>query len=149
MEPEFNARFNEDLAFNMEKIALLQEGHMDLQQEHLRLTEGAIRDQEEHMRDMEVQLKRWERDHSDELKKLEEDMKVMEQKMKGFEKELKKNLQEDGYLKEKESLRHMHWHDNGDIEINDIKIKPEHAKKYRELHSRYFDHEPHGFKYEE
>jgi beta-lactamase regulating signal transducer with metallopeptidase domain len=149
MEPEFNARFNEEFDFGMEHIAHIQEGNMELQEKQLRLAELAIQDQEEHMREMEVHLKKWDREHAVEMKKLEEGMKAMEQNMKGFEKELKENLRKDGYLKETESLRHMHWKDNGDIEINDIRIKPAHAKKYRELHSRYFDHEPQGFRYEE
>jgi hypothetical protein len=81
------------------------------------------------------------------LKKLEEEMKAMDQKMKAFEKELKENLHKDGYLKENESLHHMQWDDNGDIRINDRKVKAEHAKKYREIHSKYFDSEPSGFRY--
>jgi bla regulator protein blaR1 len=148
MQPAFDAHFNQAIAFDFD-IKNLQERNMKLQEEHLKMTERAIRDQEEHMREVEAKMRDWEREHAKELKKHEEEMKVVEQKMKAFEKELKENLRKDGYLKEDISLHHMHWDDNGDIQINDIKIKSEHAKKYRELHSKYFDSEPSGFRYAE
>lgn len=149
MEPGFNASFHQDFAYNMEQIDQLNERTMQLQEKQFKLTEDAMRDHEKQMHEVEAQMKEWERGHADQMKKMEDDMKVMEQKMKAFEKELKENLRKDGYLKDNESLRQMHWNDNGDIEINDIRIKPEHAKKYRDLHTKYFDQGPNGFIYQE
>jgi hypothetical protein len=67
----------------------------------------------------------------------EERMKAFEEKNKRFEAELRAELIEDGYLQPDEKLENMHWH-NGKVEINGKKIKPEHEKKYNELHHKYF-----------
>jgi bla regulator protein blaR1 len=80
--------------------------------------------------------------HKDKLeenhKRFEERMKAFEERTHRFEEEMKEELIKDGYLEKDEKLTNMHWQ-NGSIKINGEKIKPEHEKKYNDLHKKYFE----------
>jgi bla regulator protein BlaR1 len=71
-------------------------------------------------------------------KRFEERMKAFEERTHRFEEEIKEELINDGYLEKDEKLTNMHWR-NGSIEINGKKIKPEHEKKYNDIHKKYFE----------
>ena len=63
---------------------------------------------------------------------------ALEESNRLFEDEMKEQLIKDGYLGKDEKLETMHWQ-NGKIEINGKKIKPEHEKKYNEIYDKRFE----------
>ena len=65
-------------------------------------------------------------------------MKALEESNRLFEEKMKEELIKDGYLGKDEKLETMHWQ-NGKIEINGKKIKPEDEKKYNEIHDKRFE----------
>ena len=55
-----------------------------------------------------------------------------------FEDKMREQLIKDGYLGKDEKVETMHWQD-GKIEINGKKIKPEDEKKYNEIYEKRFE----------
>ncbi|RAV99381.1 M56 family metallopeptidase [Pseudochryseolinea flava] len=88
---------------------------------------------EAHGKEMEIRS----REHAARARELEKAGKAMEAKAKEFEKELAKELVSDGYIDKTEAIKNIHWH-NGELKVNDIKIKEEHKKKYNAIHDKYF-----------
>lgn len=84
-------------------------------------------------KEMEILAK----EHHARAKEMEASAKAMEANMKKFERELFDELVQDGYLKKDEKIQNIHWH-NGSMEVNEVKIKDEHKKKYNDLHNKYF-----------
>lgn len=117
---EANARRWEEAA---KRMAERQEAQAKLSKERLQQLEEL-----QHLRHEEFEKNRAE---------FEERMKAFEEKNKRFDAELRAELIADGYLQPDERIENMHWH-NGKVEINGKKIKPEHEKKYNELHYKYF-----------
>ena len=89
------------------------------------------REHADDMREWAEKMETWQEAHREQFKELEKNFHGIEQRTKDFQKDLKKMLIKDGYLKENEELKHMHWNLNGDIEINGKKIKESDNKKYQ------------------
>ena len=83
---------------------------------------------------MENQFRYIEKQRED----VETQIKVMEENMAHFEKDLQVQLIKDGYLKSDEKVKNIHWDSDGDLEVNDIKIKESDRAKYQEIHDKYF-----------
>lgn len=145
MMEEFQEKFaqNEDAFNHLREMAL--SGHHNMEHQALAMAEQArqMREQGEHMREFESQMRDWEKENSERMKEVEENMKRLEEKMKNFSTELKKELVRDGYLNESDEINEMRWDDDGDIEVNDIRIKEADLAKYRKLHRKFFG-EGHG-----
>lgn len=141
---EMMTEFERNFALREETIAELEalnriELDFERNAQVLAQHEKSMRKHEEHMREFDEQMRDWEKKNDQHLKELEKNMKSLEEKMKNFSKKLKDELVQDGYLKESDEIREMHWDDDGNIEINDIKIKDSDLKKYRALHKKYFE----------
>ena len=65
-------------------------------------------------------------------------MKALEESNRLFEEKMKEQLIKDGYLGKDEKLETIHWQD-GKLEINGKKIKPEDEKKYNEIYKKRFE----------
>jgi bla regulator protein blaR1 len=83
---------------------------------------------------LDAQHREFERNHA----RLEENMKALEESNRIFEEKLKEELIKDGYLGKDEKLETIHWQ-NGKLEINGKKIKPEDEKKYNEIYKKRFE----------
>jgi len=103
-----------------------------------RLHDQNWKDFDEKMAKFERNMQVWEATEAPKMKALQDKMKVMEKNMKAFEGELHDQLVRDGYLGKDEKIHNMQWNDDGDITINDTKIKSSDVPKYRELHRKYF-----------
>jgi hypothetical protein len=96
-----------------------------------------IRDQQgDSFRSMELAMA----DQREHMKKLEVEMQATQEKLQAFEKELKEELIKDGYVKKGEKIENIRWDDDAEsMEVNGNKIKPEHRKKYKSIHRKYFN----------
>src|SRR5690606_16251967 len=139
LKSDFDSRFNEEWKHNIEANAKQQAEHMKTRAYAMQQSKAAMKNHEAVMRSMEEKMKRWEKDQAIHLKMIEANAKKMEMNMHQFEIELKEALIKDGYIKETESIRNMHWNKNGEIEINGDKIKQKHKQKYNAIHKKYFD----------
>ncbi len=153
VEQKVNSKFDADWETKMQDYAKKQEAWAKTYAENWEKQAEKFSSQfAEQMEKSHEDLKRSEdrhRLHQKEFEKnhqeFEKSVKAFEEKNKRFEEELKSELVKDGYLDENEKLENMHWH-NGKIEINGKKIKPEHERKYNELHEKFFN--IHGRKFE-
>lgn len=82
----------------------------------------------------EAEMSRWAAD----MKAHEKEMKEWESRSRQFEKALKEQLVEDGYLSKTEPINSFQISDDGEMEINGIKIKTQDKARYRDLHRKYF-----------
>ena len=94
--------------------------------------------QDEHMQREQENLKAHQREFERSHLEFEMRMKALEESNRLFEEKMKEELIKDGYLGKDEKLETMHWQ-NGKIEINGKKIKPEDEKKYNEIHDKRFE----------
>jgi beta-lactamase regulating signal transducer with metallopeptidase domain/uncharacterized coiled-coil protein SlyX len=138
MEFDFQHRFKDDWAINLEKMHELQAEHFKMREDQLRLNEDMLKINEEKLKDIEKSMA----NHATHFEKMNEHMKAFEQKMKSFQSELTEMLRKDGYLGNDEAVRNMHWDDNGQIEINGKEIRKEDVERYRALHVKHFGEKP-------
>ena len=89
------------------------------------------------------QLKRAQEMQQIQMRDMQADMKVLRDNMQRFEQELKEELVKDGYLKDSDKIQNMEWN-NGNLEVNGIKIKEAHLPKYRKLHDEFFSSKYHA-----
>jgi bla regulator protein blaR1 len=153
MEEELRAR-----AFELQRRAELAQADVSLRAMAQMDAQAALaaRNSELQMRQSELHQRRELEalqghldEHSDHLRKIERDMRELEENMKAFEKELKEQLLKDGYISKDEQIKHMEWSDDGDLKVNDKKIKSSDRKKYSELHRKYFKDQPGSFHFVE
>jgi beta-lactamase regulating signal transducer with metallopeptidase domain len=151
MMEEFQQKFsqNEEALMRMNEMSMIGADHMAHQALAMAEQAKQMREQGEHMRQFESQMRDWENENHERMKALGENMKRLEEKMKAFSAKLKKELVRDGYLKESDEIREMRWDDDGDIEVNDFKIREGDLKKYRELHKEFFGDSHGRFHYSE
>jgi uncharacterized coiled-coil protein SlyX len=138
MEFDFQHRFKDDWAINLEKMHELQAEHFKMREDQLRLNEDMLKINEEKLKDIEKSMA----NHATHFEKMNEHMKAFERKMKSFQSELTEMLRKDGYLGNDEAVRNMHWDDNGQIEINGKEIRKEDVERYRALHVKHFGEKP-------
>jgi bla regulator protein blaR1 len=159
IERDVNSKFDDDWKVKMQDFALKQQelsqqqaeqwakqaelarevevGKQRVLDQSQRMAEQAERLSEDIKRRHEREFRQheeFEKNH----KRFEERMKAFEERTHRFEAEMKEELIKDGYLGKDEKLTNMHWQ-NGTIEINGKKIKPEHEQKYNDLHKKYFE----------
>jgi beta-lactamase regulating signal transducer with metallopeptidase domain len=136
---EWNAEFQATMAMRADEIrqhAAVAETHA----EAMALRSAEMARHAEHMKEFTKEMEVLEKEHALRAKEMEAAAKKMEENMKRFEGELQDALVKDGYLGKDEKIKNIHWH-NDELEVNDIKIKKEHQKKYNDLHKKYFkDH---------
>jgi bla regulator protein blaR1 len=106
----------------------------DVQQHQLEVNEILEKDMAEMNRNMAAR--------AEDMRRMEKDLRALEENMKAFEKALKEQLVKDGYIDKNETVKEMHWSDDGAIQINGKKIKESDEKKYRELHRKYLKEKP-------
>jgi beta-lactamase regulating signal transducer with metallopeptidase domain len=137
--------YNHDVLEHAQEVNMEALEHLEIPMEGI---EEAIADAEvarveamEHMNEWQQEhqheMQDWERDDALNLDKLNEDLQVLEENTRNFEKELKDELVKDGYFTKDEQIKNFEW-SNGEIKVNNKKIKDSHKKKYNELHNRFF-----------
>jgi bla regulator protein blaR1 len=77
-------------------------------------------------------------EHSKELNLRAQKMRGINNEMESFKSELKELLIEDGYIEKQDEIKNINWDDDGEIEVNDKKIKDSDRQKYNDLHRKYF-----------
>lgn len=118
--------------------ARINEIHSRAQERAARGHERAMELQKTHMKAMEENMKEWEKHNAAHLKEIEANLKEMQSQMNAFEDDLRSELEKDGYITPSEKINSMQWNTEGEIRINNKKIKDEHRKKYLDLHKKYF-----------
>lgn len=144
-EEKFSSKFDESQFEWMEKHAQAQTLHAD-----------AIRQMEEHARGAaemaREHLEKWQKQHAQQIEHVNEQVEAqrrhaaemekharkMEASVKEFENEVRNMLVEDGYIAKEEKIESIKWDDDGNIKVNDIKIRKSDQEKYRSLHRKYF-----------
>lgn len=138
---EATHRSEEALKRSHEALGKLQ------QEDYLRMQEDALRKSEEALARMgdlseqEVAMKRLEKEMQEldeRMAKMGSEMEAMGKNMKMFEEEVNTELINDGYLKKGEKIRNMSWEDDGQLEVNGVKIKEKDKAKYDKIHRKYF-----------
>ncbi len=152
---EFSARFGEFFEANekeleqmMEELreknsAIFEDGFED-QFQVLALQEKALAMQEEvmekHGKELEKfseKMEQWEAGNREHFRKLEAEMQEMQKQMEEFQEALTAELVADGYLKEGEHARQIHWDDEGVLRVNGKEISESHRKKYEDIRRKY------------
>ena len=121
----------EDFAQEQEERARTFENKRQREAELMALRDENMQREQERL---EAQHREFERNHA----RLEEQMKALEESKRLFEEKMKEELIKDGYLGKDEKLETIHWQ-NGKLEINGKKIKPEDEKKYNEIYKKRFE----------
>lgn len=153
---EFSKRFGDFFDTNQEKLREMMEElreknsdlfemRIDDQHQLLALQDKALAMQAEvlakHDKAMEKlseKMQDWELKNQEHFKKLEAEMHEFQRQMEEFQVALKKELIADGYLKEGEQIRQLHWDDDGVLRINGEEIPVKDRKKYDDLREKYF-----------
>jgi bla regulator protein BlaR1 len=147
MMKEVEKNVNEKYSKDIENAMKQQEGQMRLRQIAMEAQAEAMVQHQEAMAGMEKQMQQMQRENEHQMRAMEENLKKMEENMKRFEAELHKQLVKDGYLKQDQKITNMRWRDDGDIEINGVKIKDSDKKKYKDLHQKFFKEDTGEFHY--
>jgi bla regulator protein blaR1 len=103
----------------------------------LKVQEEVMKQHQREMESFESRMRRFE-EESVHMRELEKEMKILEEKMKIFEDLIRKELIKDGYLRSSEPLKNLHWSKDGEIRINDKKIRESDRARYQALHDQYF-----------
>jgi len=126
-------------ALNPDDIWKAHEAALLAKEEALREVAEWQREHADDLKDWSQQMQAWQEAHAEQLKEVEKNFRGINQNTRDFQQELKKMLLDDGYLKEGEELKDIHWKINGDNEINGKKIRESDNKKYQDLHSKHFN----------
>jgi hypothetical protein len=149
MMKELEGKFKEGGAFDAELRAAMamhadqMKNHAEaaaLHAEAMAMREKALAEHTEKMDGFRKEMDNFEKEHTLRAKELEAMSKRMEENMKRYESELRQELVRDGYIKKEEKIENIHWQD-GEMRVNDIKIKKEHLQKYDDLHKKFFKEE--------
>jgi hypothetical protein len=136
---EFYQKNNREFENMMKEIGENFKKHYDLhltfpQEEWMKKQEEAMKHQEEALsrfhqseswKKFEESMHEWKALEAVQFKEMEENMRRMEETMRGMER------------KEGEKIRDMSWTDDGEIEVNGIKIKQADKPKYMEIQRKY------------
>jgi hypothetical protein len=148
---EFEAAVLADEAYQSRMMAKFdQTPRAELWEDAVKESHHAQKELAEHQRDMQKSMRESMKHREEEMHVQEHDMREIEKKMveeqtvfKKFQNELKELLVKDGYLQKTDEINNINWDDDGEIEVNNKKIKEEDRKKYNDLHDQYFKNEHH------
>jgi len=138
VQNKVNSKFDKEWELKVEDFAQEQEERARTFEDKWRREAELMSLQDEHLQRQQESLEAQHREFERNRVRLEENMKALEENNRILNEKLKEQLTKDGYLGKDEKLETIHWQ-NGKLEINGKKIKPEDEKKYKEIYEKRFE----------
>ena len=107
--------------------------------EQLRLKEELKKEMQRVHEEMELQ--------KIEMKRVEEEVRLIEENIKKFNTYLAQEMVKDGYLKNEERIERLDINKNGELKVNDIKIKDKDAERYLKKFEEIMGEKPGDFQF--
>ena len=133
-----NNKFDKEWGLKIEDFAQNRADWAKVVGERWQREAELLSQQDEQMQREQERLKARNREFERNRLEFEIRMNAFKESNRLFEEKMKEQLIKDGYLGKDEQLETMYWQ-NGKIEINGKKIKPEDEKKYNEIHDKRFE----------
>ena len=138
MQNKVNSKFDKEWELKVEDFAQEQEERARIFEDKWQREAALMSQQDEHMQREQERVQAHQRGFDRNRLEFELRMGAFKEINRLFEDKMREQLIKDGYLGKDEKVETMHWQD-GKIEINGKKIKPEDEKKYNEIYEKRFE----------